>query len=232
VTARLRPGLGAAWLVTLLVVGGCAPATNRPRSGAAPNVEVATPTPPIPPTLSASDPRFKPVVAASPGAALAASPAASPAPSPTPNPAPPIVRTVQPAAGAVVPEGGSVAVAATLVGRGADLDAASLTVDGAGVGAVIDRSDARTWTIRAAVPPAPGPHTARVQVRDSTGALGGFTWQFTVGSPQPTPAPTTAPAPEVEEDGDAERDDGQEKDDERAGQSRRDRGNRERDTNS
>jgi hypothetical protein len=79
---------------------------------------------------------------------------------------------------------------ATLVGRGADLTEASLTLDGADLGAQIEKPDSRNWTIRAVPSPAQGTHTVRVQVRDATGTLGGFTWQFTVGEPEPTPGPT------------------------------------------
>lgn len=106
---------------------------------------------------------------------------------------PPIVRTISPSADAGVPSGGPVVVSAVLIGRGADLAEASLTVDGSVVG-TIDRQSPRQWTIRGAQPLAPGPHTARVVVNDAGGGRGGFTWQFSVGQEDARP-PATKPSP-------------------------------------
>jgi hypothetical protein len=113
---------------------------------------------------------------------------------------------------------------ATLVGRGADLAEASLTLDGADPGAQIDKPDARSWTIHAVPSPPHGTHTARVQVRDTTGALGGFTWQFTVGEPEPTATPAEATAEPKPTDQPA--DDGRD-DDSRRGRNNRDTNDRE-----
>ena len=85
-------------------------------------------------------------------------------------------------------------LSAVLVGRGADLASTSLAVDGADTGAAIDKRTPRDWTIHASQTLAPGPHTARVLVRDADGASGGFTWQFVVGEVEPQPAPA-APGP-------------------------------------
>jgi outer membrane lipoprotein SlyB len=109
---------------------------------------------------------------------------------------PPIVRTIAPANNGQVPAGAPVTVSAVLVGRGSDLASATLQIDGADAGAQIDKRTSREWTIRATRPLDPGSHTARVQVRDASGAPGGFTWRFTVGddtSENPTPAPKPKP---------------------------------------
>jgi hypothetical protein len=72
-----------------------------------------------------------------------------------------------------------------LVGRGADLAAATLAVDGAEVAPITAKTNPRQWTVVASPALAPGAHTARVFVRDAAGGVGGFTWQFMVGSPPP-----------------------------------------------
>jgi hypothetical protein len=78
-----------------------------------------------------------------------------------------------------------------LVGRGADLASASLSVNGADTGAQIDKRSPRDWTIHANQTLASGTNTVRVLVHDANGTAGGFTWQIVVGEPEPsdTPAP-------------------------------------------
>jgi hypothetical protein len=87
-----------------------------------------------------------------------------------------------------------VTLSAVLVGRGADLATASLAVNGADSGAQIDKRTAREWTIHTSQTLGAGAHTARVLVRDASGASGGFTWQFLVGDEAPTPEPKPAAA--------------------------------------
>ncbi len=193
-----------------LILAGCGPASERPVRGAVPGTEHPAATPPgVPPTLAASEAlRFNPLPSPSPAAAAGASPSpaaspaagASPAASPSVVAAPPIVRTIAPAASGQVPAGAPVGVSAVLVGRGADLESASLAVNGADTGAQIDKRSPRDWTIHASQSLPPGTHTARVLVRDASGAAGGFTWQFVVGdeaAPEPTepPKPQATPAP-------------------------------------
>ena len=84
-----------------------------------------------------------------------------------------------------MPAGAPVTLSAVLVGRGADLATTSLAIDGADSGAAIDKRTAREWTIHTTRSLQPGPHTARVLVRDADGSNGGFTWQFTVGEDAP-----------------------------------------------
>jgi hypothetical protein len=72
-----------------------------------------------------------------------------------------------------------------LVGRGADLAAATLTVNGADASAQIDKRSPREWSIHTSQKLTAGTHTAKVLVRDASGAAGGFTWQFAVGDDSP-----------------------------------------------
>jgi hypothetical protein len=176
-------------LLALVTTLGCGRAIDRPLRGAAPGTE-APATAGVPPTLSPSDAlRFRPLASPSPG--VDPSPAANASPSPAANASPsavplaPIVRTIAPAAQAHVPPSAPVALQATLVGRTADLAMATLTVDNGEVGAQTDKRSAREWTIRASKQLPPGPHTARVQVRDAAGTPGGFTWQFVVDDNTP-----------------------------------------------
>ncbi len=175
-------------LVAVAALAACGRPLDRPISGALPGSSLSTPTSGVPPTLAANL-RFSGLAEPSPGLG----PGAAPLASPSPNAQPPIVRTVQPPANASLPESGPVVVSAALVGRGADLATATLTIDGADAGVEPDRRDPRQWTVSVSQPLAPGPHTARVLVRDTTGASGGFTWQFTVGEPVATPEPTPPP---------------------------------------
>jgi hypothetical protein len=188
----------AAWAAVLLCA--CGPANERPASGAVPGSRTVATPPGVPPTLSPSDAlRFRTLGTPSPGlggTAADPSPAASPSTvaSPSTAPTPPIVRTIVPSPNSRVAPG-AVSVSAVLVGRGADLASASLSVNGADSGAQIDKRSAREWSIHASPPLAEGTHTARVLVRDATGASGGFTWQFSVGpSVEPAP-PAQEPAP-------------------------------------
>lgn len=198
-----RPSLLATTFGVLacgLLLIGCSPARERPLRGAAPGLDYPTPTPALPPTLvPGSDLRFAGLPAPSPG--LLVNPSSTPSASPSPAAAPPIVRTIQPAANAQLAGGAPVPVSATLVGRGADLSSATLSVDGADVGARIDRANARLWTISASQPFGDGTHKAVVRVTDSTGGVGGFSWQFSIGAPTATPTPVEkeveSPAPEA-----------------------------------
>jgi pyruvate dehydrogenase E2 component (dihydrolipoyllysine-residue acetyltransferase) len=193
---RGRPAALTCGLLVLLAVA-CGRATDRPLRGAAPGTE-APATLGLPPTLSPSDAlRFRPLPPSpSPAPAAAAAVAPSPGASPSPSavPMPPIVRTIAPSANSNVPPG-AVTISAVLVGRGADLASASLALNGADTGAQIDKRSAREWTIRSSRPLGAGSYTARVLVRDESGANGGFTWMFQVGEPEPEEAP--APKPEA-----------------------------------
>jgi hypothetical protein len=203
--------------IFVALVAGCSPAIDRPVRGALPGSPAPTP-PGVPPTLVASDalrrnvpspspeaaspvPAPSPAVAdASPSPAVAEpSPGATSVPSPSVVAAPPIVRTIVPGANGHVAAGGPVALSAVLVGRGSDLESASLSTDGADAGAQIDKRSPRDWTIHASPRLGDGPHTVRVLVRDASGLSGGFTWQITVGggapAPETRPGPSASPSP-------------------------------------
>jgi hypothetical protein len=203
---KRRGPLALVALFAAMALASCAPANERPLRGAVPGGDVA-PTPPgVPPTLTASEAlRFKPLPVPSPG--IASSPSPSPGASPSVVVAAPIVRTIAPSANGRVPAGAPVTLSAVLVGRGADLASASLSINGADSSAQIDKKSAREWTIHTSQSLGAGMQTARVLVRDAGGGSGGFTWQFAVGdeapravespspAPAPAPAPTHAPAP-------------------------------------
>ncbi|HTD78139.1 MAG TPA: hypothetical protein VK898_10925 [Chloroflexota bacterium] len=191
-----RRWMGTIAAVTCLLalgVASCAPANERPLSGAQPGTLAPTP-PGIPPTLEPSEAlRFRALPSPSPGVAANPSPVPSTAPvvSPSAVAAPPIVRTIVPGANTRVPAGAPVTLSAVLVGRGADLAAASLSIDGADAAAQVDKRSARDWTIHASRAVGSGNHTVHVLVRDASGAAGGFTWQFLVGDEERTPVPST-----------------------------------------
>jgi hypothetical protein len=130
--------------------------------------------------------------AAAPSAGAVASP--SPLASPSVVAAPPIVRTIAPGVDGHVPAGAPVALSAVLVGRGADLASASLSINGADVGAQIDKRTAREWSIHTNQTLGIGSYTAKVLVRDASGAAGGYSWHFLVGDEAAAPAPADAPA--------------------------------------
>ena len=190
-----RRWMGTIAAVTCLLalgVASCAPANERPLSGAQPGTLAPTP-PGIPPTLEPSEAlRFRALPSPSPGVAANPSPVPSTAPvvSPSAVAAPPIVRTIVPGANTRVPAGAPVTLSAVLVGRGADLAAASLSIDGADAAAQVDKRSARDWTIHASRAVGSGNHTVHVLVRDASGAAGGFTWQFLVGAEEATPVPS------------------------------------------
>ena len=186
--------LSAGRCLSVLVLAGfalasCAPANERPMHGAVPGTEAAATPPGIPPTLTVSDAlRLRPSPIPSPGVASSSpSPSAVAGASPSAVAAPPIVRTIAPSANGHVPADTPVTLSAVLVGRGADLATASLTVNGADAGAQIDKRTPREWSIHTSQTLTAGTHTAKVLVRDASGAAGGFTWQFAVGDDEPNP---------------------------------------------
>jgi len=171
-----------------ITLAGCAPANERPTHGAQPGSEAHATPPGIPPTLTASEAlRLRPSPVPSPGASTSPSPSAAVVASPSAVAAPPIVRTIAPSANGHVPADAPVTLSAVLVGRGADLATASLTVNGTDAGAQIDKRTPREWSIHTSQKLTSGTHTAKVFVRDASGAAGGFTWQFAVGDDPPNP---------------------------------------------
>ncbi len=189
---RLRPvpshahwsGLLSTAVAGLVALGltSCGPANDRPRSGAVPGLAARTPVG-VPPTLTASESLLA-RAAGVPSPTVEPSPAsvASPSAAPSAVAAPPIVRTIVPGQNGRVTAGGPVALSAVLVGRGADLASASLSVNGADAGAQIDKRTPREWSIHTNQTLGPGSYTVHVSVRDASGVAGGFTWQFLVAN--------------------------------------------------
>jgi hypothetical protein len=172
-------------VLAALALASCGPANERPIRGAVPGSEAPTP-PGVPPTLTASEAlRLRALPVPSPGPSVGPSP--STVASPSAVAAPPIVRTIAPSAGGHLPVGAPVTLSAVLVGRGADLATASLALNGADSAAEIDKRTPREWTIHTSQTLGAGTYTARVLVRDASGAAGGFTWQFLVGDEEPAP---------------------------------------------
>src|SRR5262249_27257069 len=122
------------------LAAACGPANERPVRGAVPGNQPTPTLPGVPPTLEASEAlRFHALPTPSAGVAAAvASPSTLAVASPSVVAAPPIVRTIAPSANAHVPAGPT-ALSAVLVGRGADLASASLSLNGADTGAQIDK---------------------------------------------------------------------------------------------
>jgi hypothetical protein len=175
----------------MLLLAACGPANERPLRGAVPGSNQSPTVPGVPPTLVPSDAlRQRPapsLVAVQPQPSPGLSPSPVAQPSPSVVAAPPIVRTIVPSANGHVPAGDPVTLSAVLVGRGADLASASLSVNGADASAQIEKRSPRDWTIHASEKLGAGTHTVKVLVRDARGVAGGFTWQFSVGDAQPTP---------------------------------------------
>ncbi len=188
-----RRGLAAKAIagIVALALASCGPANDRPRSGAVSGSGASTPAG-VPPTLTPSDGLAIHV-------AVVPSPALEPTPSPMASPSalavPPIVRTIVPGANGRVPAGPTVALSAVLVGRGADLASASLSVNGVDTGAQIDKRTPREWSIHTNQTLGVGSYTVRVGVRDASGIPGGFTWQFLVGNEGDRSTPAVQPSP-------------------------------------
>jgi len=185
-------------VVVVLLVACTAPPVQRPREGAPP---IAGSTPgrlesAVPPTLSAFAAPATPTINA------LIEPLGSPAPGIGSSPAPagspglsPIVSGLQPAPGATLPAG-DVVISARVSGS-ADLVDVTAFVDGESVEIEPIGPSVRVKTISFVRTFAGGNHEIRIQARDDRNQLGGYRWQFTVGSPrQPAVAPTAVkPAP-------------------------------------
>lgn len=150
----------------------------------------------VPPTLSAVSSLSRnvtPTVILGPPPSPSPGIAGSPAPFGSPGLSP-IVSSLQPAPGVMLPPGDIVISARVsgstdLVDVTAFVDGEAITVEPAGPSARVKIvSFVRTFM--------GGTHEVRIQARDEKGHLGGYHWQFTVGAGrQPAAAPPTQPAP-------------------------------------
>jgi hypothetical protein len=194
----LRRWRAGAILAVVLLLTACTqpPPVARPREGAAP---VAGGTPIKlevipPPTLSiaggliatATPTPEPPPPSPSPRVVALASPIGSPGLSP-------IVSGLQPAPGSALPAG-DVVISARVSGT-ADLIDIAAFVDGEEVPLDVGSGTPRVKTISFVRTFISGTHEVRVQARDEKGQLGGYRWQFSVGTPRlPAVAPATRPA--------------------------------------
>jgi hypothetical protein len=185
-------------LAALLLVVACAPTPlTRPREGAPPSggtpsrladgppptlvgasvlSQTVTPTPEPPP--------------ASPSPVAAASPPGSPG-------AYPVISGLQPAPGTTLPAGDIVIGAR--VSASSDLTEVIVTIDGEPVSVDISGPPTRVKVVSMVRAFAQGSHELRVQARDDRGQLGGYRWQFTVGTPRQS-IPTSPPKPTMPEE--------------------------------
>ena len=169
------------------------PTGERPREGARPAAAAAVQSGP-PPTLA-------------PAAALRVTPAPAlvqpPTPSPVaaaagPSPSPsiyPIFSNLQPAPGATLPVGD--VVIGARVTTSVDLVDLVLYLNDEPVPQDVSRPGERVKSVSIVRRLAAGIHDVRVQARDQQGQLGGYRWQFTVGSAGRRAGATPPPRPTI-----------------------------------
>lgn len=179
-------------LIVVSFVACTPPPVQRPREGAPP---IAGGTPvrlqsAVPPTLSAFvaaptptvNPLIEPLGSPRPGVGSSPGPSGSPGLSP-------IISGLQPAPGATLPAG-DVVISARISGS-TDLVDVSAFVDGEAIDIEPLGPSVRIKTVSFVRTFTSGSHEVRIQARDDRNQLGGYRWQFTVGSPrQPAVAPT------------------------------------------
>ena len=170
-------------------------APERPREGAAPVIG-GTPVRVeggAPPTLASSisfQPTPTPLVFTTPGssppspAVLAASPVGSPGLSP-------VISSLLPAPGATLPPG-DIVIGARVTGS-SDLSDIIAYIDGEAVTIDLGGPSVRLKVVNLVRSLSIGPHEIRIQVRDKTGQLGGYRWQFTVSPGGRVAEPTARP---------------------------------------
>ncbi|MFN8522540.1 MAG: Ig-like domain-containing protein [Chloroflexota bacterium] len=175
----------------------CGPAAGeRPKEGAAPAsgpaskvIEAAPPTLAPAPAL-----RITPIT--TPAATVGPSPVArvTAAASPSVAGVYPIISNIAPPQNATVSRG-AVTVGARVSGSSNIADV-SLFIDGEAMAVEMASPDPKVVTVSVVRELPIGSHDVRIQARDEQGLVGGYRWQFNVGSPStPTTGPTAAPPP-------------------------------------
>ncbi|MCC7370477.1 MAG: hypothetical protein IT306_18785 [Chloroflexi bacterium] len=193
----------AAWarmavLLAALLLAACdARPIERPREGAPPGggavVRLETGPPPtlvgaavLSQTLTPTvDPATLPSPSASPGVL------GSPVPSPG---AYPIISGLQPAPGVALPPGD--VVVGARVSASSDLSEITVWIDNEPVAVDLNGPRVRSRTVSIVRGFALGQHEIRIQARDDRGLVGGYRWQFTVGTSRAV-TPTALPGPET-----------------------------------
>ena len=194
-TATFRPTARQcqqiALAVALLVLVACDfKPPERPREGAPPigrstpvRLEAIAPPTLAPASSLSLTPTELPFAApASPSPAIAASPVGSPG-------LYPIISSLLPSPGATLPPG-DVVIGARITGS-SDLVDIVAYVDGEAVPVDVGGQAVRTKVINLVRTLAAGSHEIRIQARDDHGQLGGYRWQFVVGSALRPPATTS-----------------------------------------
>lgn len=199
---RRRAWTSVAMLMAVMLVAACdARPIERPREGAQPGggpvVRLETGPPPtlvgaavLSQTLTPTvDPATLPSPSPSPG--LQGSPVASPG-------AYPIISGLQPAPGVSLPPGD--VVIGARVSASSDLAEITVWFDNEPIAVDLNGPRARSRTVSIVRGIGPGQHEVRIQARDDRGLVGGYRWQFSVGTgrsatPTPLPGAETNPPP-------------------------------------
>ena len=132
----------------------------------------------------------QPLASPSPSPGIAASPAGSPG-------AFPVISGLQPAPGVTLPAG-DVAISAR-VSASSDIADIIVYIDGEPIPIDMSGPPVRVKTVSMVRAFTLGQHELRIQARDDRGQLGGYRWQFTIGTARQT-APTSAPRPAAPEE--------------------------------
>lgn len=195
---RVRPrSLWGAYLAVLLLLTACASRPlERPREGAPPagaSTAVRVESGPPPTLVGASSLSFTPTVVAQP--------LTSPSPSPgianaggSPGPLP-IISGLQPAPGATLPPGD--VVIGARVSASSDLTDVIVYIDGEAVQIDMSGPKVRVKMVSMVRSFALGSHELRIQARDDRGQIGGYRWQFTIGTARQS-VPTSEPRPTLQ----------------------------------
>lgn len=188
-------------VATALLLAACdrtGPPPERPREGARPAIAAGSsarsgPPPTLAPAAAlriTPTPMPAPTVA-SPSPVAGLSPVAT-GPSPSPS-IYPIISNLQPAPGATLPVGD--VVIGARVTTSMDLVDLVLILNDEAVPQDVSRPNERVKTVSMVRSLAAGTYDVRVQARDQQGQLGGYRWQFTVGSGRRQAGATPPPRP-------------------------------------
>jgi hypothetical protein len=193
-----RMGRWGAVLMACLLLAACASRPiERPREGALPagaNPAARLENGPPPTLVGAS------LLSQTVTPTTVSQPLASPSPSPgvtNPNGSPgalPVISGLQPAPGATLPAGD--VVISARVSASSDLADVIVYIDGEAVAIDMSGPRVRVKMVSMVRSFTVGSHELRIQARDDRGQLGGYRWQFTIGTARQS-LPTAEPKPAV-----------------------------------
>ncbi len=178
-------------MVSAFMLAACVRSpVDRPREGAPPGATAAEARDAgVPPTLAPAA-NLVTTQTPRPETAPPLSPIASPAGSPGLYP---IISQIRPAPGAELPPG-DVTIGARVTGSSPLVDVQAF-VDGEPQPAPIGNPPTTTVAVNMVRQLGVGTHEVRIQARDDRGQVGGYRWQFVVGTREPVPTPTRAAPP-------------------------------------